>query len=382
MGPPPLEALSPEIQAQIMCNISSRSTLVSLLRASPRFYQVFRDRREYLLTQLAFNHFHPDIIDDVWALAKALQMPRPIDDNTRIYNFLNELRRGDDNCLQPSMALTVTIPLCNMAGTIAWFVQDYHRSSLRLLGYINRDMDLQHDPKVLHSDISATEVGRLQRAFCRFESFCCLFGGSEFEEQLYIHGNYANRFLLAGLPDEVEEIACIREYVIRRLWGIFEAVEDDALEGLHSDAIREFGKAHQLDHWFSGRCKHRHPQYMEGLMSQGLTSLKKIFESEGLERAQLVISASNERRHFLTHALEYPHKVLPGNDDDIYDDGKFDGEDVFEGDDVGNLSQGLLWANKTKVPKDYYRQPLKGLRDWGYVFWDDRRLRASGVLDL
>ncbi|KAL8678447.1 MAG: hypothetical protein Q9224_007115, partial [Gallowayella concinna] len=59
----------------------------------------------------------------------------------------------------------------------------------------------------------------------------------------------------------------------------------------------------------------------------------------------------------------------------------YDGEDTFKKDDIAGLTQGLLWANENKVPKDYARGRLKGLRDWGYVFWDSWRLKASGVLD-
>lgn len=74
-----IQSMSPELQTQIMRNVDSLSTLYSLLRASPRFYQVFRSRKEYLLTQIAFQQFNPHVIDDAWNLTKASQLPQPPD---------------------------------------------------------------------------------------------------------------------------------------------------------------------------------------------------------------------------------------------------------------------------------------------------------------
>ncbi|KAL8668385.1 MAG: hypothetical protein Q9168_006983 [Polycauliona sp. 1 TL-2023] len=379
MEPQTLETLSPEIQAQIMRNVNSLSALLAIIRASPRFYQVFRDRREYILTQVAFNPFHPLIINDVWGLAKALQLDKPLEDHVQVQKFLNERKNGDNDFLRPSVSLDITIPLCKMGETMAWFLRDYHSSALGLLSYVSTDMDLQSDPEALHSNFSATELGRLQRAFCRFETYCCLIGRSDIEQP----EEYSRRYLLDLMADECEEIACIRDYLIRRLVGVFEDVEDEAMHGENSDSIRQLGQAHKPRDWFSGSIRPYHEDYLESAMVQGLNSLRTLFESHGFERAQLVMSIPRVRRklHLLTGALGNPN--LPVHLQSVdYDDGKFDGEDVFEGDEVDNLSQGLLWANKSKVPADYFRRPLKGLRDWGYVFWDRSRLHASGILDI
>ncbi|KAL8994324.1 MAG: hypothetical protein Q9169_005672 [Polycauliona sp. 2 TL-2023] len=373
MAAPSLETLSPEIQAQIMRNINSLPALLATVRASPRLYQVFRTRREYLLTQIAFNRFHPQIIGDVWALAKVLEVPKPITDHLVIHRFLNE-RKHDDDCLKPSIALETTIPLCKIGETIAWFTEEYRSNALDLLAFVGTGMDLQQDFQILHSELSATELGRLQRAFCRFETYCCLIGQPNVANSYY----YGYRYLSALLPDECEEIACIRDHLSRRLIGVFEGVEQD---GMDSDSIRDLGRQHEPGDWFSEDLKHRHREYMEYAMSRGLKFLRTLFESHGLKRAEIVISISGRKTTFITYALNDRNRGAsfqnPG-----YDEGKYDGEDVFEGDEVDNLSQGLLWANKNKVPADYFRPPLKGLRDWGYVFWDRSRLEASGVLDI
>ncbi|KAL8681433.1 MAG: hypothetical protein Q9186_002438 [Xanthomendoza sp. 1 TL-2023] len=381
MGSQSLEALLPELQAQIMRNINSVPDLLSLLRASPRFYQVFRTRKEYIVTQVAFNHFDPQIIDDVWNLAKAMQLPRPLE-GIRLHDFLEEIKMVSTEDLQPSIPLNIMAPLCKIGETIAWFVQDYHRSSLQLLTTLGNDMDLKQDPDVLHSSLSAVEQGRLQRAFCRFEVFSCLFHTpADAEEVRY---SYGESYLLDGfLQDEVEEVACIRDYLVRRLCGVFADVENDALAGETSESIMKLGENTSPYDWFSRAGKNSHPRFIEYIMSRGLAFVRRILKSEGLDRAHLVIANSIERIYYLTYVLKNPDPFEPlGEKDKEYDAGRFDGEEDFRGDHLDLLSQGLLWANKNKVPEDFNREPLKGLRDWGYIFWDSRRLQASGVLDL
>ncbi|KAI4232935.1 MAG: hypothetical protein L6R40_007257 [Gallowayella cf. fulva] len=387
VAPTTLEALVPEIQVQIMRNVSSRQTLIALLRASPRFYQVFRTRKDYLLTQLAFSRFRPEIIHTVWSLAKTLQLPRPAT-RERVYehtskNFYKYRAVAvDEDFQQPSITSAITIPLCRMGETIAWFVQDYRQSTLPLLTTLGTYLNLQQDQEILGSDLSAVERGRLQRAFCRFETFCCLFVAPKGQlEEPFRYSCGAVSFLGDFEPEEVEELACVRDYLIRRLWGAFDAVESDAIHGEDCAAIRKLGEEHEPYDWFSYIPKRSHPCYMEYLMSQGLPFLRDLLESDGIRRAKTIISNSAEREYFLTFALKKGHIVPLSLEDRDFDGGLYDGEDVFEGDDVLNFPRGLLWANRSRIPNDYARWALKGLRDWGYVFWDDRRLQASGVLD-
>ncbi|KAL8683417.1 MAG: hypothetical protein Q9224_006686, partial [Gallowayella concinna] len=282
------ETISPEVQAQIMRNLDSIPALFSLLRASPRYYQVFRSRKEYLLTQLAFNHFHPQITEDVMELATVFRFPRPADRQT-VQDYLNERDHHQLTQEQPSMALSTSIPLCKIGRTITWFLEDYRQNSLELLSKLGTDMELEQDPQVLNSDLSIIERGRLQRAFCRFETFCRLFVAQKGEDTSPTWDTYDNQarwFLEDGfLPDEIEEIACIRDFLVRRLWKTFDAIEEDAMESEISDQVRKLGEACTPKDWFSNQAKAHHVQYMEYLMAQGLEFLQQIFTSDGLKRA-------------------------------------------------------------------------------------------------
>lgn len=50
-------------------------------------------------------------------------------------------------------------------------------------------------------------------------------------------------------------------------------------------------------------------------------------------------------------------------------------------DDPDYPNEGWLWTSHYRPPWSYAEDCKKGLRDWGYVFWDRPRLEAWGVLD-
>ncbi|KAL8922126.1 MAG: hypothetical protein Q9172_003700 [Xanthocarpia lactea] len=377
MTSPSLETLTPEVQAQIMRNIASVPTFISLLRASPRFYQVFRDRRNYLLTQLAFNQFHPDIHDDVWTLAKALQFPQPatIDD---IYQQIRQFKLVDDDYRHASIPAATIVPLCRIGPTIAWFVEHYRQSSLEVLANLGTQMGLQQDTQTLQSDLFMAERGRLQRAFCRFQTFCCLFAAPQGQECNHEYSHQARHYLCIYTLDEVEELVCIRDYLVRHLWGIFEAMEEQAMQAGAEDAIHKLANACRPWNWFSREAKRYHPSYMDHLMSLGLLFLYELLQSDGLKRAEIVMTNSSPRENFISDAVFNDLDKFYHTDE--YDNGFYNGEGEYIGDEVDSLSQGLLWAHDYKIPTDFARASFKGHRDWGYVFWHKDRLQAAGVL--
>ncbi|KAL8838570.1 MAG: hypothetical protein Q9205_001845 [Flavoplaca limonia] len=381
MSSPTLETLTPEVQVQIMRNIGSIPALFSLLRASPRYYQVFRNQREYLLTQVAFNQFHPGIIEDVWNMAKVFQIPQPvpIDDAG---NFISYKTLLDNDHQQHSMRTSVTAPLCKIGPTISWFAEDYRQSSIQLLADLGTQMEIKQDSDILHSEYSIIEKGRVQRALCRFETFCHLFFVPEGEEVDIDYRIEARRYMLSYLADDVEEIACIRDYLVRRLWDVFESIEERAMQEDPNSTLRRLGKASRRYDWFNGYAKLYHADYMEYILSKGLRFIREVLEADGLRQAELIITQSFGRDFFISHALSDES----GKDSHYisldYNSGTYDGEGDYIGDDLDALTQGSLWAHHERIPADWGRWPLKGLRDWGYVFWDKRRLEASGLLNL
>ncbi|KAI4193089.1 MAG: hypothetical protein LQ350_008469, partial [Teloschistes chrysophthalmus] len=339
-----------------------------------------------------YKQFHPALFEGIWTLAAASQIPQPPDQRD-VRDFLSPRKYGTDEHVLAQwlrdwdrrhlhMPVPMIVALRRFATSLQWFIQDYKHHSISFLATFITQSNHLKDAEVLYSDLSEVELGRIQRAFYRFETFRYLFSGPDDRGHAFTCSFLAFDYLDRFPPDEVEEIACVRDYMSRRLWGVFESIEVDALKEPPDGPIRQLGESFRRFGWFSPAEKSNSLYYMEYMMSLGLPFLQEVFESDGIQRAALVISKSGHRRHYLTEALRgrgwSPYNYVPTDfDNGLYDED----EGEFVGDELDALTKGLLWANRNKVPKDYARPALKGLRDWGYVFRDEWRLKASGVLE-
>ena len=116
----------------------------------------------------------------------------------------------------------------------------------------------------------------------------------------------------------------------------------------------------------------------------GLTYVRRLLESAGDERQSLLLRTvsrcySQDDRDFITAALGLDsftdHNGLYG----CYDRGV---DSYLDGESRLDLPPGWLWAHKDGYYHGVIDLRAKGLRDWGYVFWDLERLQKAGVLDL
>ena len=375
-SPSRLELLQPEIQTLIMRNISGVNTLQSLLHASPRFYQVFSTRRNYHLTELAFRQFDYEVYPFACDAIRAARIPKPMS-RAMILEFLDTFWNNEEHydvVLPPE----TTIPLIKLGTRIRWFVSDMASNCLRILAQLGDMLGLQKDLEVLHSRLSATETARMQRAFCRFEMYRHLYTPGPFVGSFMSTKEQAYSFLDAFDAEEVEELACVRDYFVRRLWWIFDTMEDNFVAEQLSEPDRQAQQP--CGYWYNEEGKDEHDVYIERIMSGGLPLLQDIFTTDTKRATNLILLNSVPLPEFLSEALLVPRRL---SDDAI----KAVSAELklcplkFSGDDVYQSSIGWLWGHDWKPSKHAGEPQMKGLRDWGYVFWDERRMRASGILD-
>ena len=374
-GLSPVELLQPETQTLIMSHISCATSLHALLRASPRFYQVFRSRREYHLTCLAVQQ--SSAAADSWDTVKASKLPKPPSrDATEAFTQDFQDDYGYKALILPT---DKTIPMIRLNACVEWFIADFAQSSLPNLSRLGKFLDLQQDRDVTEARLSSIEKSRIARAFCRFETFRHLFPPA-YEEWSDINKlqpgvNFLNKYNY----DEIEEIACVRDYIIRQLWTVFDDIEDDFVQGQPAEPIQK--AAQGLDDrienkdWFDRFGKNCHSSYMEYIMSLGLELLREIFTADRKRCAELVFANSTETGGFLTDTLSL-----------MYNDEPFDPRPSpvhflsSYHDSLIEASIGWHWVmlGGRVAPGT---QARKGLRDCGYVFWDKERIKASGFLN-
>ena len=374
----PLELLNPETQTLIMCHISGITTLHSLILASPRFYQVFRSRRDYHLTQLATQHSLSPA--NGWDAIRASKLPKPpsCDD---IGKFLRTFL-DDHGFKAPIISPELSIPMIKLRTCVDWFVKDFACDSLCNLTRLGELLDLKHDGDAVQRKLSAIESQRIARAFCRFETFTYLFRPQQYSgSNKYRVPQQAYEFLNMYEPDEMEEIACVRDYIIRRLWRIFDRMEDDFVAGEPLELLQKAAQASDDENWFGESRKEDHMYYMENLMSCGLPFLRELLTADRARSAELVICNSLPLSGYLTDAfvkvvdhglLEQPERLNRGDYLREY-------KTLFW-EDIAECSIGWHWSQSWLSYEPGYPR-LKGCRDWGYIFWERSRMKATGVLN-
>ena len=408
-----LEDLEPELQRDIMLEATTPSQIFNLVKASPRFYHVFVLNKQFILSTVARRQFHPAVLPEALTFAKILQFGQQFSRETAMRFCKIDASELHDwrTRITP---ISESVALCKLAGNLKFFIEDYTRNTLPILERLGESLDQVYEPylepeywpekPVLYSDLSKTEIGRLQRAFCRFEIYRQLFARCSTE---WDHGvrecastpamspeEQANLYL-ANLPDyQIAEINCIRDYLIRRLRGICTQLEDEAFKTLSPETLifDEDGDA-ETDQWSSGFFlftedgKYRQNHHLEYLLTLGLPYIRRIFESTGDERKALFIrdTGSCLIRHlqpwkFLTQALECLDRNPAWVDSRSSAETDSPLPSRCKQEIELDIPAAWSWANPRGPPIMLSDKDFKGLRDWGYVFWDFDRLRTSGIL--
>ena len=121
-------------------------------------------------------------------------------------------------------------------------------------------------------------------------------------------------------------------------------------------------------------------------MSLGLAYVRQVIESTGEEQnASFIRHIPGEitqhlETEFITRALEFAGRNPAREDIPLL--AKTDAPFVYKinADLELDIPDAWQWANPRAPPMYLTDDALKGLRDWGYVFWDFDRLRESGML--
>lgn len=376
-----LELLQPETQALIMCHITCVTTLHSLLRASPRFYQVFRSRRAYLLTQLAKQQAQVPV--NAWDTIKASRLPEPpsrADVETFTLTF-----QDDDGYEARILPVEISISMIKLGTCVAWLTADFARNTLPNLIRLGELTELSQERDIVQSELSSIETARIARAFYRFETFRHLFPPA-------YHGDWSEieklqsgvDFLNQWDPDEIEEIACIKDYIKRRLCIIFDQMEDDLVRGDPPEPVRIAAQAPEIDfensNWFGTSGRESHSFFMENIMSMGLSFIRQVFGADRTRCAELVLSASKHAAGFLSDTMDHfnikgtmknengPPFSLANNYKSYHDS-------------LDEPSLGWRWILSDYCTINPGISVTQGPRDWGYIFWDKQRMIAAGVLE-
>lgn len=410
-----LELLSPELQLQIILHLDTPESLHALISASSRFYQVFRTNKESTLSTIARRQLPQSAAQDALAIEKVSQPGLPLLSRDSVLAFFDFTREERCKWQKSVLSLPISIKLCKLDKTIRFFITDYARNTIPIIDQLRvfEDFSIRkecwqncHTP---YFELSTDECKRLKRAFCRYETYRQLFSrcSSNLNYDLYHHCRepplsiieQGQLFFQHTPAYQVVEVACIRDYLFRRLRGIFDQVEDEAVRDLKAEFPNPTDKEQAMEwdsrtggryqyfdwdegHYFTYSGKYYQDHHIEHLISLGLPYIRRIFESTGHERRDLLLrdacgcSIQGEKQ-FLTVALGL----------DLMTFGKRYGRlergssSCIDERSESALPPAWLWAHPRGNYLGLVDRSWKALRDWGYVFWDSERLRESGILE-
>ena len=394
-----------------MFHLEDLDTLYALICASPRFLQVFRLNRETTLSTIALGQFHPAVQPEAIAIAKLAHLQHESQQDSQskrdtavelCYTFPMQIYSW---CESNDVGPFVT-HLCKLERIVKFFLVDYVRNTLPILSRLGQSQDLdilaEYPPNnhVLLPQLSSTEIGRLQRAFCRIELYRRLFSRCSHDSPDGIHtclrdpplepAEQATLFLRDLPAFQITEIGCIRDYLFRRLRGICDELENEAVRTLPLKAMT-FKRHDEAARWrsplyvFTTQAQHEQSEHLEHLISLGLPYIKQIIESSGDKQRDLFLHYvhGSVLCHFETDFLSKALQGLgrnPSFRDYVLSDKKKGFTPSCDENGYSELPQGWLWGHFQRQPYSLYNGVCKGLRDWGYVFWDYDRLQKSGIL--
>lgn len=435
MGSSHLDSLAVELQIRVLCQSSSLQSLYNLIRASPRYFQVFLSTKEFILNQVIRRVVGQEVFYDAVFLAEALHLsPKGLTHksaNGLMRKYVQDVATFSyDTALSPSTLAY----LCRLHPIIEFHFEKIRNSALNSLMECAQRMGTKPSTKPFqikeeHSEIdglplSTVETVRLRRALYRTELYGFLFylrPSFAAQTQRLTSNDQEGIFLAALSPWEVEEMACIWFYFQSHLGECFDRVEDnfvrlvqdhgpssgyskmdenhDKLEALTKQAknkvkyrhgrddlnkppeseMESFLNVHGPHRFFTCAGKpHGHEDVIEILFSLGLSFLRDLFNADAQRQMRMVLdnAGRSPQSTFINayniYNTDIATKVTQWPQERDYDP---------DPDSFMQPGAGFHWARKAfdHGMASFPCRHRGGLRSLGYVFWDKARLDASGI---
>ncbi len=241
-----LDKLPVELHTLILVQHDSLQSLHSHIRASPQGYRVFLASKARILFTVLRRLLGPDVFHITLAAAKAsLLGPRPLNRDT-VLKFASDYMQSPNTAHSgASHSLPAAIELCRLHLAVDAFIDDFvHRyDSFALQRGI--PLRLRSSAGTEYIPLSSVELSRLRRAFYTLHSFGRLFCARNDDPPSIEHGDPAQLIFPYTPVWQVEELACVEDYIVNRLYELYDALENDFVKGAVAEArANRYGEHH------------------------------------------------------------------------------------------------------------------------------------------
>lgn len=215
-GSPGLEGLAVELQWEILQKLACLPSLDAIVHASPFYHRAYMARRQSILAKVISRDIGTDVLFEAQALALALKINKK--DGSEIRDFFEDYknrRREPTSVSLESVPLPDTVILSQVQYAVRFAVKDFCQATIS-----RHPMSREKAQDI--TPLTTNEAQRINRAFYRFEIFCTIFRNQGFNVRPGLDCmDMCHLFLNQFPPWEVEEIACVRDYIMDRYAQLF-----------------------------------------------------------------------------------------------------------------------------------------------------------------
>ena len=242
--------LPAELVLLILEECESSKTLFNAISASPHCYRIFSLHTERVLSKLLKSLVPYQLVRDFTALNEALQLQsmarkrKALPDDSEVRGFLSRYFGADSFAFPSSKRHLVQALLLHTK--ISYFIDGLvakpshemvmlcrpRAPGTPFYGYgdwLGWDTDTEEDTELDFSvSISALERTQIYRAFLRFELYCTFFhDGNGPGTERYSAQRQFDLFMSQMEPWEVDDMACVEQYLVSTIRAVFNELEAD-----------------------------------------------------------------------------------------------------------------------------------------------------------
>lgn len=397
-----LEVLPTELQLQILKRIPNVQVLRNLLHASPQYFRVYRTSRKTVLSHVAWSQITPAILPIALNALERRDHRKFRSNHTRLFEFQRSIREPHD------VPFEIWEKLLQFHEIVESLISGFISSRLvalenSLYPETQSTLPSQKCPDT-HLTLSQVEYTRLARAFYHLDLYGNLFhdldtSRLQFRRIISAHTKRGTHFLESLQDWELEELLCVRSYMMERLKDFLNKLDDDFMEafqkempliswqlqeppGSWGDAMPSLlcdqGYEWLQDPWIES-CLTRGIEKLSTMFSTDKDTIQAKFRILG-ERDNLgkyMTSAIREMSSCTERELAAKMKKLP---------------EIGYYDNIEQPNEAWFWAMKFSghpricIPRDFRKRwvteayDIHPLECWGYVIWDHDRLDRLGIL--
>jgi hypothetical protein len=372
------------------------STLSTLVRSSPLYHKAYYGQRQSILHSVPSNTLSPRTLLEFQPVIKARRIGRGPSWLSDTEKFLDDYRKENlDTSYAIDLEDLVEIPsLLDSIQVVAnEFFQLNFSKHPRTGGYLSIDF----------KDPSCNELRRVYGSLARFEICCALFGNIGSPKKRPADWTLTNRvrltrlFLFKLALWEVEEIACVREFIFRWYSEVYRDCKHELLcmlRRLEASYWPLYTSGKQALGSMIPLCPRDYDAMSETLMSceLGLLSIISKLHNTGPDASKKKVSQI-EKRFGYTSSFAFSSGTSFGNDGFLTDIvvtymRTAVTQEMLEttmleytsDDDETSPSAAWLWLLKQdRAPyfnRHYHRMHFTG---WGFVFWDQDRFEKMEI---